>query len=129
MSSSDADRNLLFGVVALQNNFIDRYALVAAFDRWSADKTRSLGQVLVESGAIAEADLSLLDALVTRYVAKFGDDTQKSLASMAAIDSVRDELKSIADPDLQASLCHIPANNDGGNDPWRTQAPSTMPMP
>ena len=41
---SAADHNLLFGLLALQNNFIDRDALLAAFNAWVADKSRALGQ-------------------------------------------------------------------------------------
>ena len=44
MDHPDADRNLLFGLLALQNGFIDRDALVAAFDAWVGDKARPLGR-------------------------------------------------------------------------------------
>ena len=39
-AEAEADRNLLFGILALQNNFIDRDALLAAFNAWVADKAR-----------------------------------------------------------------------------------------
>ena len=35
MSQPSAERNLLFGILAFQLNFIDRSALLVAFDRWS----------------------------------------------------------------------------------------------
>ena len=40
----------LFGIMALQHNFIDRDALLAAFHSWVVDKSQSLGALLV--GAI-----------------------------------------------------------------------------
>ena len=43
MARVDADRNLLFGLLALQNNFIDRDALLDAFDRWVHDRSMPLG--------------------------------------------------------------------------------------
>jgi serine/threonine protein kinase/Flp pilus assembly protein TadD len=129
MPHTDADRNLLFGVLALQNNFIDRHALVAAFDRWVADKSRSLGQLLIDAGALTEQELSLLDALVARHLAKFGDDAQKSLAAVSSLTSVRGDLQGVADPDLQASLGHAAAAVVDEHDPWRTHAASTMPLP
>jgi len=42
-----ADRNLLFGVLALQNNFITRAQLLAAFGAWVVAKDRALGQILL----------------------------------------------------------------------------------
>ena len=38
-----ADRNLLFGIVALQMDFIDRDSLVAAMNAWVLEKTKPLG--------------------------------------------------------------------------------------
>jgi hypothetical protein len=45
-----ADRNLLFGILALQMDFISRYALIAAMHAWVTDKAKPLGQILVEQG-------------------------------------------------------------------------------
>ena len=37
-----ADRNLLFGILALQMDFIGRDALIAAMNAWVLDKAKSL---------------------------------------------------------------------------------------
>ena len=58
----DTDRNLLLGLLALQNNFIDRGALLAAFAAWVADKSRTLGRVLLESGMVDADTHALLEA-------------------------------------------------------------------
>ena len=50
-----AAESLLFGLLALQNNFIDRNGLVAAFDAWVTDKTKPLGQILLDRGALSPA--------------------------------------------------------------------------
>ena len=47
------DRNLLLGTLALQLDFIRPEALIAAMHAWAAAKTRSLGQILVEQGALS----------------------------------------------------------------------------
>ena len=39
MAALAADRNLLFGLLAFQNNLIDRHALLDAFDRWVQDRS------------------------------------------------------------------------------------------
>ena len=56
MNPADADRNLLFGILALQNGLIGQVELVAAFQSWTMDKGRSLADHLVGRGD--------LDALV-----------------------------------------------------------------
>jgi hypothetical protein len=41
-----ADRNLLFGILALQMDFISRDALIAARHAWVQDKKKNLGEIL-----------------------------------------------------------------------------------
>ena len=41
MADTNVDRNLLFAVIALQNNFIDQADLIAAFHSWSADQVEA----------------------------------------------------------------------------------------
>ena len=47
-----ADRHLLFGLLALQNGLIDQVQLVAAFQAWTRDKSRSLEDPLVARGEL-----------------------------------------------------------------------------
>jgi serine/threonine-protein kinase len=100
----NADRNLLFGILAFQNNFIDRPALLAAFDLWTADKTRPLGDVFVEMGKLDADQRRLLDALAIQHIKLHGGDTEQSLAAVSSLGSVRKDLEQIADFDVQASL-------------------------
>jgi eukaryotic-like serine/threonine-protein kinase len=46
----DTDRNLLFGVLALQAGLIDNDQFAQACTLWSAHKDMSLADVLVEHG-------------------------------------------------------------------------------
>jgi hypothetical protein len=62
MSSSHVDRNLLFGILALQMDFISRDALISAMHAWVLNKQKPLGQILVEQGALAP------DALGNRFI-------------------------------------------------------------
>ena len=50
-----ANRDLLFGLIALQNGMIDQSQLVAAFQAWTLEKKRPLAEHLVGRGAL-EAD-------------------------------------------------------------------------
>jgi hypothetical protein len=71
---SDTGRNLLFGILALQNNFISRDDLLAAFAAWVADKRRPLAQFLVDRGALDDARRVLLEALVAEHLKQHGGD-------------------------------------------------------
>jgi len=64
-----ADYHLLFGLLALQNDFVSREELVTATSVWLLDKSRSLGDILRERGAIAEDEHQLLSALVAKHLA------------------------------------------------------------
>jgi serine/threonine protein kinase len=102
-----ADRNLLFGILALQMDFISRDALIAAMHAWVLEKSKPLGQILVEQGNLTPARLSLLEALVQEHIEAHHNDPQQSLAALSSLSSVRQELSSVADNDLQASLSQV----------------------
>src|SRR5262249_48741025 len=82
MAPAPADRNLLFGILALQMDFITRDDLIAAMHDWAADKTRPLGQILCDRGALSRARHDLLEALVEEHLAAHGHDPNQSLAAV-----------------------------------------------
>ena len=73
MSSPSADRNLLFGVLALQLDFVSRDQLVAAMNAWALDKAKPLGRILCDQGVLAADTHELLEALVRKHLARHGD--------------------------------------------------------
>jgi serine/threonine protein kinase len=111
---ASADRNLLFGILALQMDFVSRDALLTAMNAWVLAKHKPLGQILVEQGGLAPEEHALVEAVVHRHVHNHGGDPQRSLAAVSSIRSLRQELEQVADPDLQASLAHVarPAGSD-----------------
>jgi WD40 repeat protein len=108
MSSAASDRNLLFGVLALQMDFLGRDALIAAMHAWVVDKTKPLGDILVEQQVLNPDERDLLDALVQKHLDRHRGDVEKSLAAVAVPTPLRDQLRSLADPDVQASIAHLP---------------------
>ncbi|HEV3025322.1 MAG TPA: serine/threonine-protein kinase, partial [Pirellulales bacterium] len=106
-AGANADRNLLLGILALQLNFIDRNQLAVAFDRWTSDKSKPLGEILVELASLDVAQRELLDTLVAEHLRKHGNDPEKSLAAIAPVGALRDDLQRLADPDVEASLVHV----------------------
>jgi serine/threonine protein kinase len=124
MSQPAADRNLLFGILAMQMDFISRDALIKAMNAWVLEKAKPLGQIILEQGALREDAHALLEALVSKHLEMHGNDPEKSLASVSSIGSVREELQLLADPDVQASLVHVSAARPMEADPYATKPPS-----
>jgi serine/threonine-protein kinase len=121
-----ADCNLLFGILALQMDFIHRDALIAAMNAWVLKKNKPLGQILQEQRALASDARALLEALVHKHIALHDNDAVKSLAALSSIGSARQALGQLADSDLQASLVHVSGSSK--EDPSATQ-PGTAGMP
>jgi hypothetical protein len=80
MSNQDpnADRNLLFGILAVQMDFIRRDELIASMNAWVLDKTTPLEEILVFQGALAEDEKALLSALVQKHLDNHENDAEKS---------------------------------------------------
>jgi len=103
----DAATSLLFGLLALQNNFIDRDTLLTAFNAWVADKSQSLGQILLDRGALTPARHAVLLTLVQEHFEQHGFDPERSLSVLSIVPSVRDGLEELPDLDIQASLLYL----------------------
>lgn len=50
MAAVETDQDLLFGILALQSSLIEQPDLIAAFQCWSKERSRSLARILVERG-------------------------------------------------------------------------------
>src|SRR4051812_25249296 len=120
MPGAAADRNLLFGILALQMDFIGREALVAAMYAWVQDKGRPIGQILLEHKALTADTHALLEALVQKHLALHDHDPARSLAAVSSADSARAILAPIADSDVQSSLVHVPAARTRRDEPEST---------
>ena len=107
MANLTADRNLLFGLLALQNGLINQGQLVTVFQAWTLDKTRDLADHLVVRGDLDLDDRSAVEALVARHIKKHGGDVEQSLATMSVGRSTSETLAQIADPDVDATLARL----------------------
>ncbi len=68
MPTPSADRNLIFGLLALQMDFVSREQLLDAMNAWMLRKTRTLGDILRERGVLGERRLKLLHEMVEEHV-------------------------------------------------------------
>ena len=107
MAAIAADRNLLFGLIALQNGLIVQDQLLGAFRAWTLDKARALADLLVDRGDLSRPRRELLEALVEEHLKEHGGDAERSLAAITAGRSTRESLAQVADPDLGGSLAQV----------------------
>ncbi|MFL5241407.1 MAG: protein kinase domain-containing protein [Gemmataceae bacterium] len=120
MPTPNTDRNLLFGILAIQMDFITKEDLIQAMNAWVLDKSKPIGQILLDRGALADDTHALLEALVQKHLALHDNDPDKSLAAVSSLGSVREALRQVVDPDLAASITHA-ASARANDDPHATR--------
>ncbi|MGO9922239.1 MAG: protein kinase domain-containing protein [Isosphaeraceae bacterium] len=112
---TDASRDLLFGLLALQNGLIDQERLLGAFQAWARDKGRSLAEHLVGRGDLQPEDRALLEALAARHVGRHGG-VEQSLAAVTVDRAARESVATLGDPELatmvgQAGSADLPTQD------------------
>jgi WD40 repeat protein len=117
-----ADDNLLYGMLALQMNFVGRDALLAAMQAWVFDKSKPLGQILQEQGRLTPERRQALDQILAEHLRAHDDDAHQSLRAMSVPDALRDDLSALSDSEVQASLATA-------TDPDATRPGVTMARP
>ncbi len=104
MPALSSHGNLLFGLLALQNGFIDQVQLVAAFQAWTREKRSPVAEQLVARGDIDAEQRALLESLVRQHIKKHGGDPENRLG--------------LGQGDRQAALCRRRARCDpAGSEP------------
>jgi hypothetical protein len=111
MPTETTDRNLLFGVLALQADFLDAAQFAEACSALAGHKDTPLADLLVERGLLTTEQRNLVDLLLRQKLNKHGGDPHASLQGALATPDVRSVLESVADDDVRQSLAglHEPA--------------------
>src|SRR5258708_5376361 len=104
-----ADRNLLFGVLALHLDFIDQTELRLALQAWGADRSRSLGEVLVERGVLPAHRRRLLEEILHEYLIQHQMDPSQGLAAACATRTASLNLEAVTGSALRGSLATLPS--------------------
>jgi len=121
-----ADRDLLFGLLALQNGLIQQTQLVAAFHAWTCNKSRSLADHLLDRGDLDADDRGAVEALVAHHLKRHGGGVEQSLAAVPAGRAVRASLAALGEPEIEATLARVARSKNGpvteaeDDDPDRT---------
>jgi hypothetical protein len=82
MAAISADRDLLFGLLALQVGLIDQGQLVAAFQAWTRDRARHLADHLAARGDLDTDQRAGVEAMVGLHLKKHGGSAEMSLAAI-----------------------------------------------
>jgi serine/threonine protein kinase len=98
------DRNLLFGILALQNNLVSRDQLVEAMNAWVLARHRPLGELLLDRGALGQEEHVLIEALIERQLARHQGDIYKSLQALELSPATCSLVAELPDNDLLAFL-------------------------
>ncbi len=102
----DTDRNLLFGVLALQADLIDDGQFARACSEWAGRKLVPLAELLVERGWLSPSDRADVERLVERKLRKHRGDARASLAEVTT-DPVKRSLAGLTDADVRQTLAGL----------------------
>src|SRR5262245_25832995 len=102
----DTDRNLLFGVLALQADLLDNDRFAEACSAWAARKETPLADLLVERGWLTAEERGHVEFLLDRKLKKHRGDARAVLAEVTT-DQMRRSLAGAADPDIRQSLAGL----------------------
>lgn len=104
LGAESHDANLLFGVLALQMDFVRRDQLIAGMQAWVHEKSVTLADHLVRLGALKPERRRLLAPLVAEHIRQHESQAAHSLAAVESVDAIQRDLHQIDDPDLQRSV-------------------------
>jgi eukaryotic-like serine/threonine-protein kinase len=99
----DVDRNLLFAVIALQDDLIDQAQFADVCAGWAVRIERPLSDLLIERGWITKQDREDVERKIERKVKKNRGDVHATLGAVAEIEA-RDVLQTINSPRLLQSV-------------------------
>src|SRR5262249_50843506 len=99
----DTDRNLLFGVLALQADLLTPVQFAEACSAWAGRKGTALADLLLERGWLTAGDRADVDRLLERKLAKHRGAPKPALAE-ATTDEVRRSLAGGDDADVRQSM-------------------------
>ncbi len=86
--SIEDDRDLLFGVLAMQLRGVSPAQLAQCASSWAFDRSRNLSNYLVASGFLQESDCDFLNRLVDEAIAAHSGDVQATLAGFGGAECI-----------------------------------------
>ena len=102
------DRQLLFGVLALQMDFISAEQFAEACTVWASRKDKDLAQLMTERGWLQPQDLQDIDRLLARKVERHSGDVSASLREVSGDPRVYATVMGVGNDELRQSLGPTP---------------------
>jgi len=99
----NVDRNLLFAVIALQDDLIDQTQFADVCAGWAMRLEQPLADLLIERRWITAEDKSEVERKLERKLKKHGGDVRLTLGAVADIEA-RDVLQAIQKDEIRQSL-------------------------
>ena len=103
----DVPADVLFGLIALNNNLVAPAVIPAALRAGALEPKRTLAELLVSQGALTPVQCDLVETLSGEYIERGGGDALKGLATLIANPSARERLDQLGDVGLPKSLTHV----------------------
>jgi tRNA A-37 threonylcarbamoyl transferase component Bud32 len=107
MAPPSTDRNLLFGVLALQTDLLDPSRFAEICSAWAGRKDTPLADLLVERGWLTPQDRADVERLLERKLHKHAGDEHASLTASTGPEA-HQILTKLLDTDVQKSVADLP---------------------
>jgi serine/threonine-protein kinase len=117
----DTDRNLLFGVLALQADLIDNQQFIDGCGAWAARKDVALADLLMERGWLTPEAKTHVEFLLQAKLKKHQGDVHASLAA-ALGPQVRHSLAGLQDADIQQTCADLPPADPSSTTDYHAEA-------
>ncbi len=122
--ASDPERQILFGLIAIQLKLITVAHAARALAEWSRGQDRSLRQILIDQQTLALSAADLVESVVCHQLSLSGGSARQSLESFAggdALQALRGVLEQTirpaetAEPTIAKRDAHFSSSGGGGN--------------
>src|SRR5262249_39723538 len=98
----DTERDLLYGILAVQMGFLSLEALAEGLQARARDESGTLGQILVGRGALSGPQRDLLETMVRERLPAPGEDSTRSFGGVGAAGTIPEGRDRIPGDDLHA---------------------------
>jgi eukaryotic-like serine/threonine-protein kinase len=100
MPESNADRQLLFGVLAIQMKILSVASVSSGLSMWSASRDQSLKRILIDQAVLDDAAGALIERAVEHHLAVAGADVGRALEAFAGSEAL-ETLRSVLDQTMK----------------------------
>src|SRR5262245_7516000 len=103
-SQNGLGNELLWGLLARQNQLISREALAAALEARRVEATKPIWQILQEHKALEPEGVARIDSLTRNYLDREDSHPVKTFQRQAMAEALRGLLEQVADPEWKSRL-------------------------